>query len=80
MTDPWKPISCCPSGRWVEVAGDSGYMNCANWFMAIAKHDPNYRPLSPWIDVTGTCLEDHGWRPVLWRELELPTGRPGDYK
>lgn len=78
---PWVLVSVgeFPRGEWIEVAGDSGYIG-QEWFVAIAKHDAEYRPLNPWVDVMNNCLSDCGWTPLLWRPLDLPAGTPKDYK
>jgi hypothetical protein len=51
---------------YVFVLGSSGYVNCGGYWMGIAKYDPNYRPLAPWIDVQGNCLSDSGVKVLRW--------------
>lgn len=78
---PWALVSAgeFPRDEWIEVAGDSGYTR-QKWFVAVAKHDAEYRPLNPWIDVQNNGLSDCGWTPLLWRPLDLPAGIPKDYE
>jgi len=62
----WQLIDTAPRNVWVEVTGDSG-MRSPPHFLALAIHDANHRPLSPWRDVQRGALSDHGWVPTHWR-------------
>lgn len=65
----WRPIYTAPHDRTlILVRGLSGYAT-HKLFVMSAYYDAEYRPLSPWLDVTDTCLEDYGFTPMEWMPI-----------
>lgn len=54
-----------PRNKELLFTGNSGYRGIER-FIVNGKYDPEYRPLSPYLDATNTCLEDAGWVPTHW--------------
>lgn len=72
--NPWVEVAIKPEPNVpIEMTGDSGYIAPHDRFLISGYYDPEFRPRSPWLDSTSTCLEDSGWVPTHWRRLsELP--------
>lgn len=69
----WYPVTKRPPVRRpLELTGPSGYVPPNERFLISGYYDPEYRPLSPWLDSTSTCLSDSGFEPTHWRYLTPP--------
>jgi Protein of unknown function (DUF551) len=71
MTQEWIDVNerLPVSGELVLVTGDSGYTTHERFYIS-AYYDAEYRPLSPWQDVTNTSLEASGFTVTHWCSLD----------
>jgi hypothetical protein len=66
----WIPISKKPDiRRPIEMTGPSGYIPPNERYVCSGYYDPEYRPLSPWLDSTSTCISEGHPNPTHWRYL-----------
>jgi hypothetical protein len=52
--------------RPILMKGDSGYVVPHDVFYVAGFFDPEFRPLSPWLDAQHECISDRGWIPTRW--------------
>lgn len=63
---PWDHRNSAPRHVYVLLRGPSGVSGVPYRYMA-AKHDADFRPRQPWVDIDGDSVEDCGWN--LERDL-----------
>lgn len=67
----WQPIETAPWDTEVMLTGDSGYTTHKAFIInGFRERDWHH---GDWNDVTGTKLDDAGWRPTHWAPMpKLP--------
>lgn len=67
----WIPISQTPpTRRLLLFCGSSGYIAPNDRMIVSGYFDPEYRPLSPYLDSQGCELLDCGIKPTHWSYLD----------
>jgi hypothetical protein len=71
MNPTWLPIETAPRDKtYVLVAGDSGYIGTP-LRVEVCRYDPDYHPLSPWVNHANDDYSDGGGEPKYWLPLPL---------
>jgi hypothetical protein len=65
----WLPLAAAPRNRWLLLRGPSGLSRVPHRYI-VAKHDAEYRPLQPWVDLNHNSVLDGGEMLTEWTFLD----------